>query len=111
MGHIEGHSQLFRENDVLGPRKLMKIFNKVKANTGDVCANVEKLCAVAAVVPVSTAEVERVFSDLSRTKTDIRNRLDVETIHQLLMIHRNDQYLDFTRAVKRWHGKKPKRRI
>ncbi|WAR10051.1 hypothetical protein MAR_035127 [Mya arenaria] len=46
---------------VSGPVNLLKVFQKMKATTGDFGADVEKLCTTAAVIPVSTAEVERVF--------------------------------------------------
>lgn len=94
------------QETVKGPAKLMQLLTKLKLSTGQCFENVEKLCATAAVIPVSTAEVERVFSEVNCTKTDIRNRLDVDTVHQLLTIHRNDKYLDFGNTVKRWHGQK-----
>jgi hypothetical protein len=97
------------QETVKGPTKLMQLLTKLKLSTGQCFGNIEKLCATAAVIPVSTAEVERVFSEVNRTKTDIRNRLDVDTVHQLLTIHRNDKYLDFGKTVNRWHGQKNRR--
>ena len=72
---------------------------------GDRSPNLAKLLTVASVLPLSTADVERVFSDVTRTVTDLRSRLLVESTHKLLMIHRNDKYLDIERAAKRWLNK------
>lgn len=98
------------EGVVNGPCDLLKVFHKLEETTGNLCPNLEKICAAAAVLPISTAEVERVFSELNLVKTDLRNRLHVEKVHQLLMIHRNEQFIDYGRAVQKWHSMK-KRRI
>ena len=56
-------------------------------------------------LPLSTAEVEKAFSDVNRTDTDERNRLKVENIQNVLMLQRNETYLDIQNAVKRWAEK------
>lgn len=92
-----------------GPTAIIRIINQMKTTAGDFCPHVEKLCSIAAILPFSTAEVERVFSDVSRTVSDLRNRLNVESTHKLLMLHRNDKYLNITNAVRKWAGKKNRR--
>ena len=92
--------------DIAGPASMIRTLSLVKNITGNYCPHVEKLCVTAAVLPISSAEVERVFSDVNRTKTEIRNRLSVKSVHNLLMIHRNDKYLSIERTVKNWHGLK-----
>ncbi|XP_052767960.1 zinc finger protein 862-like [Mya arenaria] len=91
---------------IRGPHRLIKAMMKIRPHK---FPNIERLCATAVVVPVSTAEVERVFSELARTKTDLRNRLQVDTVHQLLMINRNDKYLAFDKCVRRWYKMKNRR--
>ncbi|WAR26673.1 EOGT-like protein, partial [Mya arenaria] len=59
---------------IRGPHRLIKAMMKIRPHK---FPNIERLCATAVVVPVSTAEVERVFSELARTKTDLRNRLQI----------------------------------
>ena len=90
------------------PRALMKTLLKLRTITGPL-RNIEKLCAASLVIPVSNAEVERVFSEVMRIKTDLRNRLQTDTVNQLLTIHRNDRHLNFDSAVNRWHTTKPRR--
>ena len=92
-----------------GPKAILNVIRKLKPVAGDFCPNIEKLCHIAAILPLSTAEVERVFSDVNRTVTDLRNRLKVEHTHMLLMIHRNDKYLDITKSVKKWALKSNRR--
>ena len=48
-----------------------------------------KLLSVAAVLPLSTAEVERVFSQVKLIKNDHRNRLKQETLENLLHVKIN----------------------
>jgi len=91
-----------------GPRALMKTLLKLRTIMGPL-RNIEKLCAASLVIPVSNAEVERVFSEVKRIKTDLRNRLQTDTVNQLLTIHRNDRHLNFDSAVNRWHTTKPRR--
>ncbi|XP_045187150.2 zinc finger protein 862-like [Mercenaria mercenaria] len=91
------------------PSSLVKTISSLKNTAGDIFPSIEKMCAAAAVLPLSTAEVERVFSDVNRTVTDIRNRLKVETTNKLLLVHKGDKYLDFERTVRLWHKQKPRR--
>ena len=57
------------QETVKGPTKLIQLLKKLKLSTGQCFKNIEKLCATEAVIPVSIAEVECVFSDVNRTKT------------------------------------------
>ena len=51
--------------------------------------NVYKLMCVATVLPLSTAEVERVFSQVKLIKNEHRNRLKQSTLENLLHIKLN----------------------
>ena len=51
--------------------------------------HIAKLLATAITLPLSTAEVERIFSQLKLIKTDHRNRLNVKTLNNLLMVKLN----------------------
>ena len=48
--------------------------------------NLSKLCNIAALIPVSTAECERAFSTMNRIKTELRNRLKTTTLDSLMSI-------------------------
>ena len=48
--------------------------------------NLAKVAAIGLVVPMSTADCERVFSTLSRIKTDLRNRLSCKVLNSLMTI-------------------------
>ena len=70
------------------------------------------LYGVASTVPISTAEVERLFSAIKLLYTDHRARLHVQTADHLLMIKLNGPSLDtnkfpYLQAAKKWrNGKK-----
>ena len=63
-----------------GPSVVLSAMNKLKPTVGDLFPDVEKLCA-AAVIPVSTAEMDRVFSDVNRTVRELGNCMKTETTH------------------------------
>ena len=54
---------------------------------------VEKLLIILATLPVSTAEVERVFSKVDRTKTGIRSRMTVNRLESLILIQSHREHL------------------
>ncbi|XP_053380132.1 zinc finger protein 862-like [Mercenaria mercenaria] len=91
------------------PSALLKTLMTVSPTTGNTYPVVTKLCSTAAVLPVSTAEVERVFSSVNRIVTDLRNRLSVENTNKLLHVIKNDQYINYQAVVKRWLKAKPRR--
>ena len=82
-------------SQVNGPMAVTRLIHKLSKTTGNIFPAIAKMAATAAVLPLSTAEVERMFSDVKRTVTILRNRLTVENVQNLLMIHHNDHYLDF----------------
>ena len=45
-----------------------------------------KLLAITATLPVGTADCERGFSEMNKTKTDLRNRMKTQTLDQLMRI-------------------------
>ena len=52
----------------------------------DMFPQLTKLSAIAALIPISTAECERAFSAMKRIKTDLRNRLKTSTLDCLMRI-------------------------
>ncbi len=96
MGHFKEAASGLEPDRLRGPSDVVKIITSLKKSAGDFCPNLEKIVSAAAVIPVSTAEVERVFSNVQRTVTDLRNRLQVETTNKLLLIHRCSHYLDLS---------------
>ena len=73
-----------------GPDLLSCISKCTRKSSGNPFPNVIFFISVAAVLPLSTAEVERVFSDVNRTVTELRNRRKVTTTNKLLHLHRNE---------------------
>ena len=66
-----------------------------------------KLAAIAALVPVSTAECERAFSSMKRVKTELRNRLKTSTLDCLMRISIEgppSSDFNFERAADIWGG-------
>ena len=92
----------------LDPKALIQTLLKLRTTT-DSLPNIAKLCAASLVIPVSNAEVERVLSEVKRLRTDIRNRLQIDTVNQLMNIYRNDRHLNFVSAVHRYLTMKPRR--
>lgn len=75
--------------------------------------NLSRLASIALLLPLSTAEGERVFSGLKRVKTILRNRMKESTLENILRIQREGPPLeefDFNKAIEVW-GSKKKRRI
>jgi hypothetical protein len=56
---------------------------------GELYPLILKLLSVAVVIPLSTAEVERVFSQVKLIKTEHRNRLKQETLENILKVKIN----------------------
>ena len=52
----------------------------------DIFPNLSKLCAIAIVISMSTADCERGFSTLGRIKTELRNRLSPKILNALMTI-------------------------
>ena len=46
----------------MGPSAILKIIRQLKPIAEDICSNFDELCFTAITSPLSTAEVERVFS-------------------------------------------------
>jgi len=60
-----------------------------KLGLKEIYPNVLQVLCIAAVLPMSTAEVERVFSQIKLIKNDHRNRLNQKTLQNLLHIKLN----------------------
>ena len=48
--------------------------------------NVVNLVKISLIIPLPNAQVERIFSQYKLTKTQLRNRMSVESLNQHLMI-------------------------
>ncbi|CAB4414767.1 unnamed protein product [Rhizophagus irregularis] len=48
--------------------------------------NIAKLVKISLIIPLSNAQVERIFSQHKLTKTRLRNRMNIETLNKHLMI-------------------------
>lgn len=79
-------------NTITSPKDLLKLIYSIKGSVGDCYTQFRNMCA-AADVQVSTAAVDRIFSGVRRTVTDLRNNLKVETTYKLLHIHHKDTSL------------------
>jgi hypothetical protein len=60
-----------------------------KFDLGELYPLILKLLSVAVVIPLSTAEVDRVFSQVKLIKTEHRNRLKQETLENILKVKIN----------------------
>ena len=88
-----------------GPIATTKAIITMRKTVGDIYSNVLMLAAAAAVLPLSTSEVERMFSHVKRTITILRNRTKVEKMSKLLMITQNKRYIDIGSIADRWLAK------
>ncbi|PKY51658.1 hypothetical protein RhiirA4_468825 [Rhizophagus irregularis] len=73
---------------------------------------VNNICIVYS-IPFSSVDCERGFSKQNLIKTDLRNSLNIETLHFLMMVGLEEKDLfefDFTRAIQIWNNE-CKRRI
>lgn len=67
--------------------------------------NITKLASIFLITPLSNAVVERVFSHQNLIKTKSRNRLNVSTLHMLLLIALNgpeSEIFDWEKAYNYW---------
>src|SRR4051812_39183409 len=68
--------------------------------------NINILVNITLLVPLSNANVERIFSQHKLTKTRLRNRMNVETLDMHLMILLNApdniEEFDYNKAYKQW---------
>ena len=74
--------------------------------------NIKILLTIAMVHPVSTATVERSFSDTKQTKDGLRNRLLPASMFKLMMIAMDGPPLhevDFDAVLALWKAMKPRR--
>jgi hypothetical protein len=72
----------------------------------DMFPNIIKLLGIVFSIPFSTVECERGFSKQNLIKTDLRNSLNNETLHYLMMVgleEKNLSEFDFTRALQIWN--------
>ena len=64
-------------------------------------------------IPFSNAHVERIFSEMKFIKNKLRNKMDINTLNNHLMILLNGpdvQDFDFEKAYKHWENKKERKR-
>ena len=72
-----------RNQDVVGGWE--NIFNMYPDFSKDF-PNVVNLVKISLIIPLSNVQVERIFSQHKLTKTQLRNRMSVESLNQHLMI-------------------------
>jgi hypothetical protein len=79
----------------------------------DTFPNIIKLLGIIYSIPFSSVDCECEFSKQNLIKTDLRNSLNIETLHFLMMVGLEEKDLfefDFTRAIQIWNNE-CKRRI
>jgi hypothetical protein len=68
--------------------------------------NISKLVIISLIIPLSNAQVERIFSQHKLTKTRLRNRMNIESLNKHLMIFLNgpDYFhrFDWNKAYDYW---------
>src|SRR5436853_189946 len=67
---------------------------------------------IALIIPLSNAQVERIFSQQNLIKNNMRNKMSIDTLSNHLMILLNGPEIedfDFEKAYKHWEGKKIRR--
>ena len=70
---------------------------------------IKRLIKIYRSLPLSSVECERVFSSVNRIKNEMRNRLEDETLDDLLMISSNGidiKDFDFQESFQRWKSEK-----
>ena len=79
----------------------------------DTFPNIIQLLGIIYSIPFSSVDCEREFSKQNLIKTDLRNSLNIEILHFLMMVGLEEKNLfefDFTRAIQIWNSE-CKRRI
>jgi len=74
--------------------------------------NLTIIVKIALLIPFSNAHVERIFSEMRLIKNKLRNRMQVNTLNNHLMILLNGpdiQDFDFEKAYEHWAHKKGRR--
>ncbi|KAL3891187.1 hypothetical protein ACJMK2_003450 [Sinanodonta woodiana] len=95
-----------------GPTATTKGLLKMEKTLGNIYSNILKISsAAAAVLPLSTAEVERMFSQVKRTITVLQNRTKVEKMNKFLILTQNNKYIDFQVITDKWMLKGNRRLI
>lgn len=69
---------------------------------------IKTLLNITCTLPISNAEVERIFSQLKLIMTDKRNKLKVENANKLLLVKLN-KFDNFDEAVRKWKSQKNRR--
>src|SRR5215203_3789264 len=71
--------------------------------------NLTIIIKIALLIPFSNAHVERIFSEMKLIKNKLRNKMDINTLNNHLMILLNGpdvRDFDFEKAYKHWANKK-----
>src|SRR4051812_37956743 len=68
--------------------------------------NIAKLVKISLIIPLSNAQIERIFSQHKLTKTRLRNRMNIETLnkHLMILLNRPDDFcrFDWNKAYDYW---------
>ncbi|KAL3842529.1 hypothetical protein ACJMK2_020532 [Sinanodonta woodiana] len=94
-----------------GPTATTKGLLKMEKTLGNIYSNILKISSAAVVLPLRTAEVERMFSKVKQTITVLQNRTKVEKMNKLLMITQNNKYIYFQVITDKWMLKEKRRLI
>ncbi len=86
-------SLLFKEMKGFSFQELALQFFKSEAKCV-MFPNIKTLFSIAMVLPMSTATVERSFSDMKQIKNRLRNRLQLSSLSKLMMIAIEGPQLD-----------------
>ena len=77
----------------------------------DVYPNIHILLSILAVLPVSTAETERMFSKVERTMTSLRSTMGEERLEALILLEAHRASLPATDEVIKYFGQSGVRRL
>jgi hypothetical protein len=112
LGEWEGFRRLLKvKYSSKSARELFKVILN-NESLKELYPQMMKLAAIAALIPMSTAECERVFSTMNRIKTDLRNRLKTNTLDCLIRLSFNGppaDLFDFERAADIWGAMRNRR--
>jgi len=67
---------------------------------------------IALIIPLSNAHVERIFSQQNLIKSKLRNKMNIDTLNNHLMVLLNGpeiENFDFEKVYEHWVNKKPRK--
>lgn len=95
-------------DEFLSLPNLCETVHKLNNEVGDQFPLLKRLLCIANTLPLSTSEVEKVFSQVQLIITDHQSRLKVDNVENLLMVKLNGE-IDFESSVQHWLKQKNRR--